>query len=592
MAMPRLIQRNRAGGDVPTVDAPRDDLMNKTWLASYPPGVPAEVDVHAFPSLPAMFLESCRRFAGRPAFTNLGATLSYAEVEALTRDFAAFLLTGLGLHKGDRLAVMLPNSLQYPVAVFGALRAGLSVVNVNPMYTPSELAFQLRDAGVSAIVVLENFAHTLEQALPETGVRHVIVTQIGDLFPMLKRGAVNFVVRHFKKPVPAWHIPEAIALPGALEQGHRLTWQEPALEAGDTAFIQYTGGTTGRPKGAQLTHANLVANVEQTIAWIGRTLLPGEEVVITALPLYHVFALTANLLVFTRLGGENVLISDPRDLHTFVNTLQHTPFTAITGVNTLFNALLETPGFDEVARARRGSVKVAVAGGMAVQRRVAERWQEVMGMPLVEGYGLTEASPIVCANRVDEQRYTGKLGLPVPSTEVALLDEAGTEVPQGEVGEICVRGPQVMKGYWNRPEETGCVLSLDGWLHTGDLGRLDEQGYVEFVDRQKDIIVVSGFKAFPAEIEDVARLLPGVKDAGAVGLPDPRTGEAVVLFVVPEDPGITVEMLHAHCEQHLTGYKRPRRIELRSELPMTPLGKVLRRQLKQEALRDDQVSQP
>ena len=558
--------------------------MDKPWLASYPPGVPAEADIRAFSSLPAMFRASCDRFADRPAFTNLGSTLSFAEVGALSRDFGAYLQKQLGLQPGERLAVMLPNSLQYPVAVFGALRAGLSVVNVNPMYTSSELAFQLRDAGVSAILVLENFAHTVEQALPETQVKHVIVTQIGDLFPTIRRSAVNFVVRHFKKPVPAWTLPEAIALHDAMHQGSLLPLDEPQLRGEDTAFVQYTGGTTGRPKGAELTHASMIANVEQTIAWIGRTLLPGEEVVITALPLYHVFALTANLLVFTRLGGENVLVSDPRDMATFIKTLQHTPFTAMTGVNTMFGALLDAEGFEAVAAARRGTLKVVVAGGMAVQRRTAERWQQAMGVPLVEGYGLTEASPILCANRVDLPEYTGKLGLPLPSTEVALLDDEGREVPPGEVGEICARGPQVMKGYWNKPEETAKVITADGWLRTGDLGRFDARGYVEFVDRKKDIVVVSGFKAFPAEIEDVVRTHPGVRDAGVVGVPDERTGEAVALFVVPLDPALTVEAIRAHCEEHLTAYKRPRHIALRDSLPMTPLGKVLRRQLKQEVL--------
>ncbi|MGM9488280.1 AMP-binding protein [Ideonella sp. YS5] len=537
-----------------------------------------------FSSLASMFRASCDRFADRPAFTHLGDTLSFSETAALSRDFGAYLQKVLGLARGERIAVMLPNSLQYPVAVFGALRAGLSVVNVNPMYTASELSFQLRDAGASAILVLENFAHTVEQALPETGVKHVIVTQIGDLFPAIKRSAVNFIVRHFKKPVPAWTLPQAVTLHDALHRGSLHALEEPPLHASDTAFVQYTGGTTGRPKGAELTHGSMVANVEQTIAWIGRTLLPGEEVVITALPLYHVFALTANLLVFTRLGAENVLVTDPRDMASFIKTLQHTPFTAMTGVNTLFSALLDAEGFDEVAAARRAALKVVVAGGMALQRRVAERWQAAMGVPLVEGYGLTEASPILCANRVDLPEYTGKLGLPVPSTEIAMLDDDGHEVPQGEVGEICGRGPQLMKGYWNKPEETAKVITPDGWLRTGDLGRIDERGYVEFVDRKKDIIVVSGFKAFPAEIEDVARLHPGVKDAGVVGVPDERTGEAVALFVVPSDPSLTVDAVRAHCEQHLTAYKRPKHIALRDALPMTPLGKVLRRQLRQEIL--------
>lgn len=561
--------------------------MDKPWLASYPPGVPAEVDVRAFPSLVAMFEASCRRFAKRPAFTHLGETLSFAEIDGLARDFGAYLQGRLGLVPGERLAVMLPNSLQYPLAVFGALRAGLTVVNVNPLYTPSELAFQLRDSGATAIVVLENFAHTVQRALPDTAVKHVIVTQIGDLFPRLKRSAVNFVVRHFRKPVSPWSIEGATSLQHALGEGSLLMLDEPMLGPDHTAFLQYTGGTTGRPKGAELTHGSMVANVEQTIAWIGKTLLPGEELVVTALPLYHIFALTTNLLVFTRLGGENLLVSDPRDLPEFIKTLRQTPFTAMTGVNTMFSALLDAEGFDEVASARRGSVKVVVAGGMAVHPRVAERWQHAMQVPLIEGYGLTEASPIVCANRVDVQQYTGKLGLPLPCTEVALLDDGDRPVKLGEAGEICVRGPQLMKGYWNQPEETAKAISPQGWLHTGDIGRMDAQGYVQFVDRKKDIIVISGFKAFPAEIEDVARQLPGVKDAGVVGLPDERTGESVALFVVPSDPALTVDAVRAHCEQHLTPYKRPQRIELRGSLPMTPIGKVLRRQLRQEALAAD-----
>lgn len=565
--------------------------MDKIWLASYPPGVPPEANVRAFASLSQMFQSSCERFAERPAFTHMGSTLSFAEAEVLSRSFAAYLQSQLGMRKGDRLAVMLPNCLQYPVVVYGALRAGLAVVNVNPLYTPSELSFQLRDSGARAIVVLQQFAHTVEQARADSDLAHVIVTGIGDLFPPLKRGAINFMARHFGKPVVPWSIPQAVSLQLALHEGKSLTFVDPALDASDLAFVQYTGGTTGRPKGAALSHGGMVANVEQTVAWIGGSLIPGQEIVITALPLYHVFALTANLLVFTRLGGENVLISDPRDLSGFLKTLLHTPFTAMTGVNTMFSALLDAKQFADVAGARRGSVKVVVAGGMALQRSVAERWQQAMGVALIEGYGLTEASPIICANRVDEPRFTGKLGLPLPSTEIALLDEQGAEVALGSVGEICARGPQLMKGYWNKPEETAQVMTPDGWLRTGDMGRMDATGYVEFVDRKKDIVVISGFKAFPAEIEEVVRRHPGVKDAGVVGLPDERTGEALALFVVPADPGLTVEQVREFCEQHLTGYKRPRRIQFRSALPMTPLGKVLRRQLKQEALAAEQPAQ-
>jgi long-chain acyl-CoA synthetase len=416
-------------------------------------------------------------------------------------------------------------------------------------------------------------------------VRHVVTTQVGDLFPAPKRALVNFVVKRVRRMVPEWRIPGAVALPDALAAGARKALDPVALGPDDVAFLQYTGGTTGRAKGAILTHRNLVANVEQTAAWIGATLKAGEETVITALPLYHVFALTANLLVFMKIGGRNVLITNPRELARFVAELKRTRFTAITGVNTLFAALLDAPGFDEVRAANAGALKVAVAGGMAVQRTVAERWQRVMQVPLVEGYGLTETSPIVCANRLDATEYTGKLGLPVPSTEVAILDAAGGETPLGEIGEICVRGPQVMRGYWNQPEETAKVLTADGWLRTGDMGRMDARGYVEFTDRSKDVIVVSGLKAFPTEIEDVVMRHPGVRDVGAVGMPDARTGEAIALFVVRRDPGLTAEMLREHCAQHLTGYKRPKLIEFRDELPKTPIGKVLRRQLKEEAAR-------
>jgi long-chain acyl-CoA synthetase len=557
----------------------------KIWLGSYPAGVPAEVDVRAFPSLKDMFERSCARFRDKPAFTNMGVALTFDEVDRLSAQFAAYLQKVLVLERGTRVAIMLPNLLQTPVCLFGALRAGMTVVNVNPLYTATELAHQLADSGAAAIVVLENFAHTLEQALPRTQVRHVVTTQVGDLFPGLKRSLVNFVVKRVRHMVPEWRIPGRVTLPDALAAGARKALERLELGADDVAFLQYTGGTTGRAKGAILTHGNLVANVEQTAAWIGGTLKEGEETVITALPLYHVFALTANLLVFMKIGGRNVLITNPRELPRFVAELKRNRFTAITGVNTLFSALLDAPGFDEVRAANADALKVAVAGGMAVQRTVAERWQRVMQVPLVEGYGLTETSPIVCANRLDATEYTGKLGLPVPSTEVAILDEAGNEVALGEIGEICVRGPQVMRGYWNQPEETAKVFTADGWLRTGDMGRMDAGGYVEFTDRSKDVIVVSGLKAFPTEIEDVVMRHPGVKDVGAVGMPDARTGEAIALFVVRRDPGLTAQALREHCAQHLTGYKRPKLIEFRDELPKTPIGKVLRRQLKEEAAR-------
>jgi len=558
--------------------------MKRIWLESYPPGVPAEVDTRACPTLRHLLEQSCARFGERPAIANMGVELSYGELNRLSRDFGAFLRSELRLEPGDRLAIMLPNVLQYPVALFGALRAGLTVVNVNPLYTASELEHQLADSGARAIVVLENFAHTVEQALARCRVEHVIVTQLGDLFPPAKRWLVNFAVKYVKRMVPRWSIPGATGLRDALARGARQGLPEVNLGPHDIAFLQYTGGTTGRPKGAILSHGNMVANVEQTAAWIRILLKEGEETVITALPLYHIFALTANLLVFLKLGGTNVLITNPRDIPRFVAELRRTRFTAITGVNTLFNALLDAPGFDEVCAASRGVLKVAVAGGMSVQRSVAERWQRATGIPLVEGYGLTEASPIVCGNRFDTGEFTGKLGLPVPSTEVAILDEHGAEVTPAETGEICVRGPQVMRGYWNAPEETANVFTREGWLRTGDMGRMDGRGFVEFIERRKDVIVVSGFKAYPTEIEDVAMLHPGVKDAGAVGVPDARSGEAVALYVVKKDPGLTAEALLEHCGRHLTGYKLPRRIEFREQLPKTVIGKILRRRLKEEAM--------
>jgi len=557
--------------------------MKKIWLESYPPGVPPEIDAHAYASLKDLLERSCLRFRDKAAFSNMGVSITYGEVDRLSHDFAAYLQKAL--RKGERVAIMLPNLLQYPVALFGALRAGMTVVNVNPLYTASELEHQLADSGAAAVVVLENFAHTLERALAKTRVRLVVTTQIGDLFPAVRRSLVNFVVKRVKRLVPAWHIPGATRFREALAQGAIQAFEDTKVGPSDIAFLQYTGGTTGRAKGAVLSHGNMVANVEQVAAWIGGTLKEGAETVITALPLYHVFALTANLLVFVKLGGKNVLITNPRDIAGFVAELGKTRYTAITGVNTLFNALLNAAGFEKVGVAGRGVLKLSVAGGMAVQRAVAERWQQVTGVPLVEGYGLTEASPIVCANRFDAGEFSGKLGLPVPSTEVAILDERGRELPLGEIGEIGVRGPQVMQGYWNSPEETAKAFTAEGWLRTGDLGRMDERGYVEFSDRKKDVIVVSGFKAYPAEIEDVVMLHPGVKDAGAVGVPDAHSGEAVALFVVRKDPGLSVEALLEHCARHLTGYKLPKRIEFREQLPKSPIGKILRRQLREEATR-------
>lgn len=559
--------------------------MERIWLSSYPSGVPAEAEVRRFASLVGMFEHSCERFRDHVAFESFGTSITYGDVDRLSRGFAAYLQKELHLAPGERIAIMLPNLLQYPVALFGALRAGLTVVNVNPLYTAPELAHQFNDAKPAAVVVLENFAHVLQQALRDAPVAHVITTQMGDLFPVHRRLFFNFAVKYLKRMVPAWRIPRAVPFRAALGSGANASLENVATGPEDIAFLQYTGGTTGRAKGAILTHGNMVANLEQTLAWVRQVLVDGEETVITALPLYHVFALTANLLMFVRLGGRNVLIANPRDLPAFIATLAGTRFSVITGVNTLFAALLDAPGFERVRTANAGALKLAIAGGMSVHRTVASRWKQAMGVPLIEGYGLSEASPIVCANPLDLAEFSGKLGMPVPSTDVIIVDEQGKEAPLGEAGEICVRGPQVMRGYWNQPEENGQVFAPGGWLRTGDIGRMDERGYVEFVDRRKDVIVVSGFKAFPAEIEDVALLHPGVRDAGAVGVPDERSGEAVVLCVVKRDAALTEAVLLEHCAARLARYKMPSRVEFRDELPKSPIGKILRRRLRDELSR-------
>ncbi|MBK4737630.1 AMP-binding protein [Noviherbaspirillum pedocola] len=552
--------------------------MEKTWLQSYPSGVPAEADLHAFDTLPALQRAVCARHGAKPAFSNEGATLSFARIDALSRAFAAHLQTVAGLSDGDRVALMLPNLLQYPVALFGALRAGCVVVNINPMYTARELERQLADAGASAIVVLENFAHTLQAALPRTMVRHVIVTRVGDLLPFPKSQIANLLVRHVRHLVPDWDIAGAVRFVDALHT-NASALREPRLARDDLAFLQYTGGTTGTPKGAMLTHGNLVSNLQQTLAWIDGVLKDGEECAVIPLPLYHIFALTC-MLAFFRIGAHNVLITDPRDMPRLVRRLAHTPFTAMIGVNTLFNALLGAPG---IAQVNHGHVKLVVAGGMAVQRPVAERWHAVFGVPLVEGYGLTETSPIVCANRLDATQYTGAIGLPLPSTEVTILDDDGHEMAPGAQGEICVHGPQVMKGYWHRPDETEKVFTADGWLRTGDIGCMDEHGYFRLVDRKKDVIVVSGFKVFPNEVEEVAAMHPGVLEAAAIPAGDERSEQAVKLVVVRRDPELDAGTLREHCRRHLAAYKVPRFIEFQQEpLPKSNVGKVLRRLVREQ----------
>ena len=549
----------------------------RPWLAHYPEGVPHEIDPDEFPSVVAVLESAIALYRDRPAFSNLGKTLTYGEVDALSRRFAAFLLGELGLKKGDRVAIMMPNCLQYPVATFGILRAGLVVVNVNPMYTPRELRHQLADSGAVAILVLDNFGHTVEQSLEGSAIRHVVTTGLGDMLPFPKGAIVNFVLRHVRKMVPAYRLPGATRLRDALDMGERRPMPDVEISHDDIAFLQYTGGTTGVAKGAMLTHRNLVANMQQAAAWVGTNVKLGEEVIITALPLYHIFALTANGLVFMKFGGLNYLITNPRDMPAFVKELKGVRFTAITGVNTLFNGLLNTPGFDEVDFS---ALHLTLGGGMAVQRAVADRWKQVTGVTLIEAYGLTETSPAACINPMDLEAYNGSIGLPVPSTEACVKGEDGNLLPVGEVGELCIRGPQVMKGYWQRPAETAEVLDGEGWLHTGDMARMDAQGFFYIVDRKKDMILVSGFNVYPNEIEDVIAMLPGVLEVAAVGVPDDKSGEAVKVVIVRKDPALTEEQVKAHARENLTGYKQPKLVEFRRELPKTNVGKILRRELR------------
>ena len=550
--------------------------MDKPWIKTYPPGVPAEIDPSRYANVREIFAESCQRFSGSPAFTNMGRTLTFADLDRLSRDFGSWLQNVARLERGTRVAIMMPNLLQYPVALFGALRAGYTVVNCNPLYTPRELEHQLKDSGATAIVILENFAKTLQEVIAHTQVRTVVTTQVGDMLGFPKSAIANFVVKRVKKMVPAWSLPGAVSFPSTLAAGRGKPLQEPPLTHDDIAFLQYTGGTTGVSKGAMLTHGNIVANLLQTSAWWGPGLVEGEETIITALPLYHIFALTGNCLTFMKIGGHNILVTNPRDLPSFVKTLRENRWTCITGVNTLFNALLNTPGFAELDF---GPMKMSLGGGMAVQRAVAERWKQVTGKPLVEGYGLTETSPGACINPVGGE-YTGYAGLPISSTVVTIRDDDGRVLPQGESGEICIAGPQVMKGYWNRPDETAKVMTDDGAFRTGDIGLMTPEGYVKIVDRKKDMILVSGFNVYPNEIEDVVAMMPGVLECCAVAAPDEHSGEKVRVVVVKKDPALTREQVLAHCKQHLTGYKVPKVVEFWKELPKTNVGKVLRREVK------------
>jgi long-chain acyl-CoA synthetase len=559
--------------------------MERIWLKSYLPGMATDIDPGTLRSLRHMAEQSFQKFPDRAAFIQMGQTLTYGQLERQSRDFAAWLQNVAGLKRGDRIAIMLPNVLQYPIAMFGALRAGLTVVNTNPLYTAPELEHQLADAGCLAIVVLENFAHVLEAVLPRTGVRHVITTSVGERLGFPKSAIVDFVVRRVRKQVPPWRLPGAVSFGAVLAAGHGLALKQDDLTHDDVAFLQYTGGTTGVAKGAILTHGNICANLLQASAWV-EPFLPGTadapQYLITPIPLYHIFALTANCMLFMRLGWTNVLITNPRDLPGFVAELRRYPFAFLSGVNTLFNALLHNSGFANVDFSH---LKITLGGGMAVQETVARRWKAATGNPLTQAWGLTETSPGACIN-LPGTDFNGSIGLPIASTEISIRDEAGVEVTLGAPGELCVRGPQVMRGYWNRPDETALVMLPEGWLRTGDIGHMDEHGYVFIEDRKKDMILVSGFNVYPNEVEAVVAAIPGVIEAAAVAQADEHSGEVVAVFVVSKDPALTERAIIDKCRASLTGYKLPRHVYFRSELPKSNVGKILRR-----VLRDSLVQQ-
>ncbi len=551
----------------------------KIWIQSYPAAVPAEIAPHAHASLGALFEASCAKFADRVAFSSMGRGMTFRELEQQSRKVGAWLQSK-GLVKGDRVAVMTPNILQNPVTVYGILRAGMTVVNVNPLYTPRELEHQLKDSGAKAIIVLENFAHTVEQVVARTDVKHVVVCTMGDMLG-LKGHIVNLVVRKVKKLVPAWSILGHTGFKAMLAQGEKVSLKPVDVVSSDVAFLQYTGGTTGVSKGATLTHANLLSNKQQIALWLEAAFAgksrPEVLNFVCALPLYHIFALTVNSLMGIALGGHNLLIANPRDIPGFVKELQGFKAHVFPGLNTLFNAMMNNPEFRKIDFS---SLMLVLGGGMAIQRPVAERWLDITGRPITEGYGLSETSPVATVNRLDAREFSGMIGLPLPSTDIEIRDEDGNTLPVGDVGEICIRGPQVMAGYWQRPDETSKVMTADGFFRSGDMGLMDERGYVKIVDRKKDMILVSGFNVYPNEIEEVAVMHAGVLECAAVGVPDEHSGEAVKLFVVKKDPNLTIDELKAHCAANLTNYKRPRYIEFRTDLPKTNVGKILRRELR------------
>ncbi|ABX49069.1 Long-chain-fatty-acid--CoA ligase [Shewanella baltica OS625] len=556
--------------------------MDQPWINHLPKDVPAEINVEQYSSLVDMFETAVAKYEDQPAFINMGATLTYRKLEERSRAFAAYLQNELKLEKGDRVALMMPNLLQYPIALFGVLRAGMVVVNVNPLYTPRELKHQLIDSGAKAIVVVSNFARTLEEVVEQTPVESVIITRLGDQLSAPKRTLVNFVVKYIKKLVPKYDLPHALSMRDTLSTGRRMQYIKPDVTNDDLAFLQYTGGTTGVSKGAMLTHGNIVANVLQADGAYSPALNDGSEFVVTALPLYHIFALTVNCLLFLHKGSQNLLITNPRDIPGFVAELKKYPFTALTGVNTLFNALVNSDEFSQLDFSR---LKLSIGGGMAVQKAVADKWQAITKTRLLEGYGLTEASPLLTCCPYNLDGYNGSIGFPAPSTLIQIRDDDGKVLAQGETGELFGKGPQVMKGYWQRPEETAKVIDTDGWLATGDIGYMDEKGFFYIVDRKKDMILVSGFNVFPNEVEEVVALHPKVIEVAAVGVPNDASGELVKVFVVAKDKSLTAEDIIKHCRIHLTGYKVPKLVEFRDELPKTNVGKILRRELRDEAKR-------
>lgn len=552
--------------------------MEKIWLKHYPAGIPSEIHPEQYHSLAELLLEACQRYATLPALSSFNHTITYAQLERASLAFATYCQQQLHLKKGERIALMLPNCLQYPIALLGALRAGLVVVNVNPLYTAHELRHQLKDAGTKAIVIIENFATVLETALADCQPHHVITTEIGDCLPALRAWVINFVTRRIKKLIPAWSIPNTISFKNVLKVGQQQTFVPVPMSLDDVAFLQYTGGTTGIAKGAMLSHKNMVANVLQAVAWVTPFTKEKQEIIITALPLYHIFSLTANLLTFTMRGGLNVLITNPRDMKLLIHLIKKIKFTAITGVNTLFNGLLHQ---DEFSHCDFSHLHLTLGGGMAVQNAVAQRWQAVTGVALAQAYGLTETSPAVCINPLNLKSYSNTVGMPVPSTDIRVCDDDGQEVELGKAGELWVRGPQVMKGYWNNPAETAKVMVQD-WLKTGDIVTVDAQGYVSIVDRKKDMIIVSGFNVYPNEVEDVIAACPGVAEVGVVGVVNSEHGELVKAYIVRRDPQLTEEQVIRYCHDNLTPYKVPKIIQFCNVLPKSPVGKILRRELRDQ----------